>query len=217
MLGAKIELCQPGWNPVNEERVPAKSTSEWQGLKTASVLSIQSGRAQVKQLLLLLSQPGSQPRWWGINRNVKEALGSDAGRAVSHCWKPLAGSQLAGLLPACLPVAVGPDGWRCWCSCSALGKRRCRQPSLGRHPGMISLFTKLSGCIFTYGEHLPSAQLPGLEQGCALGSGHRLFLRGNGDKEGFYPPFTIRVRELLLASCNFNQSAFIIRDVKFGI
>ena len=145
---------------------------------------------------------------------MKGTLGSDAGRAISHCWKSLAGSQLAGLLPACLPAHGRGAGW--------LGMRvfvlsAWETPMLpaqpGRHLGMTSLFTKLSGCIFIHGEHLPSAQLPGPEQGCALGSGHHLFCVEIGTRKDFYPSFTFGARELLLASCNFNQSAFIIREV----
>ena len=82
----------------------------------------------------------------------------------------------------------------------------------GGHPATTSLFAKLSGWVFTRGEHLPSAQLPGPERGCAVGFRTLFILRGNGDREGFYPSFAIRVRELLLASCEFYQSAFIIRD-----
>lgn len=119
----------------------------------------------------------------GINRTVEGALGSDGDRAVSHCWEALAGSQLAGLLPACLPGHgaswLGMPGF-------VLGAWETPPPAQpGRDPGVISLFTKLSGLIFTHGEHLPSAQLPGLEQGCALGSGHHFFCVEMGTRRDF--------------------------------
>jgi len=204
--------------PMREERVPAKSTAKWLGLTNARTLCIQSGRAQVKQLLLLLlpSQPGPLRQCRGIIRDVKGAPGSTAGRAVSqnhritecsglegtsvghpvqppaqagspragctgprpggagispeketpqppwaacsrapvsHCWKPFAGSQLAGLPPACLPTAGWPG---CRHSCSALGKRLWQPGRADTRRRLLSLQSSAVGfspAVNTYPQH----------------------------------------------------------------
>lgn len=88
--------------------------------------------------------------------------------------------QPAGRAPSCLHA--GPDGWECWCSCWELGKRQHRQPSQADTQGWV---LSLQSSVFTHGECLPSAQCPGLEQSCALGSGHRLFCVEIGKREDF--------------------------------
>lgn len=122
----------------------------------------------------------------GIHGNVKGALGSAAGRLVPRCWEALAGSQLAGLLPA----AVGPDGREC--RGLALGKRWHGQPSpadSGHEPSCQSSVPGFS---------------PVVQSRAVVWVQDIVYFAQKWGQVGI---FSIRV------SCNFHQLAFIVRDV----